>query len=221
MEKKSCPQKQMLSVYIDGCLPSPWKEKMELHIKACPECGKSLQIYQATSDFLHSEMESNEEISRMEHAKSRILAKIISKTNGKHENILRAAADCSDSAESRTKKRTFLSRSVELPVPFAAAAAAVFVLTISMLMLRQNPSETFTQQDISPAIIPVGYEQQAVEHFSDAKDINEVLNYLDNDDSSNIVFIKLPERKNFNRWGEPKIIKAADYSGGATGTTAK
>jgi len=44
-----CPDRQLLSVYFDGELPSPWKEKMEAHIAGCPACGRRLEEYRRAS----------------------------------------------------------------------------------------------------------------------------------------------------------------------------
>jgi anti-sigma factor RsiW len=48
-----CPDRQILSVYLDEELPSPWKEKMEAHVSSCAECQAVLEKYQAVS-FLAS-----------------------------------------------------------------------------------------------------------------------------------------------------------------------
>ena len=44
-------------------------------------------------------------------------------------------------------------------------------------------------------------------------DLNGVLQYLGNDDSPDIMIIRLPESRSFMSSGEPAIIRAADYSG--------
>jgi hypothetical protein len=43
-------------------------------------------------------------------------------------------------------------------------------------------------------------------------DMNGVLQYLGNQDTADIMIIRLPESRNFSSSGEPTIIKAADYS---------
>ena len=42
---KTCPDRQMLSVYLDGELPSPWREKLESHVSGCPECAARIEAY--------------------------------------------------------------------------------------------------------------------------------------------------------------------------------
>ena len=39
----------MLSVYLDGELPSPWKEKLEEHVSGCPECAGRIGAYKSAA----------------------------------------------------------------------------------------------------------------------------------------------------------------------------
>lgn len=41
--------------------------------------------------------------------------------------------------------------------------------------------------------------------------MNDVLQFLENDGDSNIVIIKLPESKSFNRYGEPRLLNASEH----------
>jgi hypothetical protein len=47
-----------------------------------------------------------------------------------------------------------------------------------------------------------------------AADLNGIWQYLGDDDSADIVIIRLPESRSFTSFGEPAIMRAADYSGG-------
>ena len=40
-----CPDRQILSAYFDDEVPSPWKEKLTLHVAECRECAKVLESY--------------------------------------------------------------------------------------------------------------------------------------------------------------------------------
>ena len=40
-----CPDSQIISLYYDEELPSPWKEKMEAHLEACASCRAVLAGY--------------------------------------------------------------------------------------------------------------------------------------------------------------------------------
>ncbi|GHV79775.1 hypothetical protein AGMMS49944_15660 [Spirochaetia bacterium] len=45
-----CPDPQMLSLYYDGELPSPWKEKLEAHLAECSPCRNHLEQFRLLSD---------------------------------------------------------------------------------------------------------------------------------------------------------------------------
>ncbi len=41
----TCPDSDLFSAYIDGEVPSPWKEKLEFHLSSCLECKKRTERY--------------------------------------------------------------------------------------------------------------------------------------------------------------------------------
>ena len=47
-----CPDKQLLSAYCDGEVPSPWKEKITLHLKECAVCRGQVSRYRALGAVL-------------------------------------------------------------------------------------------------------------------------------------------------------------------------
>ena len=34
-----CPDRGLLSAYVDGEVPSPWKERLAAHLSECPSCA--------------------------------------------------------------------------------------------------------------------------------------------------------------------------------------
>jgi hypothetical protein len=74
-----------------------------------------------------------------------------------------------------------------------------------MLLARRTPVKAPQEGALAAAI-----EMQAI---IPASDMNGVLQYLGNTDTADIVIIRLPESKSFMSFGEPAIIRAADYSG--------
>jgi len=46
-----CPEPQLLSIYMDGELPSPWKEKMEAHLRECPECAQRYKNFRRLQEM--------------------------------------------------------------------------------------------------------------------------------------------------------------------------
>jgi hypothetical protein len=184
-----CPDYHILSVYFDGELPSPWKEKMETHLGSCPKCRAQLEQFRRCSTVLKGAVEP--EIGRMESAKDRIW-----------ENLTRL-----DIEKWRpNRERNLWYRRVSIPFPAAAAAVAILFIAFILTLTRQWGSvppqqDTMTTTGITDmqGIVPVS-------------NMHDVLQYLGNQDSTDIVIIRLPESKSFPSAGEPTILKAADYS---------
>jgi hypothetical protein len=199
---KMCPDKQFLSVYYDGELPSPWKERMERHLETCSECRKRIDIYRETSCLI----KDGEAADVMETVKGRIWRRI---TAGGivREPFLTVPPH---------GRRRFLPPRISQAVASAAAGAAVAVAVICIMLLvtgRRNDAGAVAAGDntenFAGMAVSSDYELNIPEI---APDMHELIRYLENDDSSNIVIIRLPERKKFSRYGEPAFINAADYN---------
>ena len=183
-----CPDRQLLSVYFDGELPSPWKEKMAAHIAGCPACARRLQAYRRVS-LGKAAGEGNAEL---ESARERVWQKLAQRTGS---GVSRAA---------------MWRRRVSIPLPAAAATAAAAILLVIALaflvVLRVTNAENISGMTLAseaeldtPGVIPVS-------------NMEDVLQYLGSRDNGEILIIRLPESRNFVNYGEPAIIKAADYS---------
>ncbi|MDR0511540.1 MAG: zf-HC2 domain-containing protein, partial [Treponema sp.] len=46
-----CPDRQIVSLYLDGELPSPWREKMEAHLDSCQQCSCALAKYRTLGNI--------------------------------------------------------------------------------------------------------------------------------------------------------------------------
>jgi len=201
----SCPDRQLLSVYFDGEMPSPWKEKMESHIAGCTQCARRLEKYRRASLTAAGGLADGPE---MESARERVWQKLEQRTGADAYSM--PAAQRGRAALPATMPRAVWRRSVSIPLPAAAAtAAAAIILLIALaflLALRVTGTEgmsgmTFASEaEIdAPGIIPVS-------------DMEDVLQYLGSRDNGEIIILRLPESRNFVNYGEPAIIKAADYS---------
>lgn len=106
----TCPDSDLFSAYVDGEIPSPWKEKLEAHIASCQECAERTERY----DHLHHLLAgSGEKISLdLEASYTRLMA--------------RRSAQVS---RNREKPFSWVSGSIRLPVP-AMAALFMFALLI-------------------------------------------------------------------------------------------
>ena len=184
-----CPHHEILSVYYDRELPSPWKEKMEAHLGACPECRTRLEQYRAFSPERGEPPYSD---AAVEAAKERVWRNLSPRVQ---EGAVRIGAQA---------RSPLGRRSVSLPLPVAAAAAAVILALAVMLTnrlsgpVRQDPPIADARELDIQGIIPVS-------------GMNDILQYLGNEGPDDMVIIHLPESRRFTAFGEPVIVKEADY----------
>jgi hypothetical protein len=201
---KMCPDKQFLSVYFDGELPSPWKERMEQHLETCSECRKNLEFYEKMSGCLNVDGEAEAftkapEAAVIEAASDRVWERLDHRR--RHEG---------------GKLRRFLPAHQALTAAVAGAIAATAIICF-LLLFSQGQNRNNNVPELAGAsgnfsgIVSGDYELDTTDIIP-ASNMNDVLRYLESEDTSNIVIIKLPERKKFSRYGEPAFINAADYS---------
>jgi len=216
---KVCPDHQLLSVYYDGELPSPWREKMESHIAGCSACAGRLEAYRRVSLGKTADGEGD---AGLEAARERVWKKLEAVVDSPAigrpvEDRPRTAADASPAGPQKRARAVRAGaaglpvwrRSVSIPLPAAAAAAAVFVLLVALaflLVLRVPSTEGISGMAFAsetdfeaPGIIP-------------ASNMEDVLQYLGGRDNGDIIILRLPESRSFVNYSEPAIIKAADYS---------
>jgi len=138
----------------------------------------------------------------MEAARERVWQKLEPIENDRH-----TGSDAYPPARTRTVRwgGGVWRRSVSIPLP-AAAAILLLIALAFLLLLRGMGTEgmsgmTFASEAEldAPDVIPVS-------------DMEDVLQYLGSRDSGDIIILRLPESRNFVNYGEPAIIKAADYS---------
>jgi len=190
-----CPERMWLSVYYDNEMESPWKEKMEAHIAGCADCAKQLAAYKEISLSLENAAGD----AREEEARLRVLQKL--ETSGPYRAY----------KYPRLRGPSVWKRRVSIPVP-AAAAAAVFMLTaIAFLWNRGSQAKPDTSN------MAIAAETEIIPDIIPLSGTDNVLQYLGSTDTGDILILRLPESRNFASYGEPTMIKAADYSRNAPG----
>ncbi|HOT62647.1 MAG TPA: zf-HC2 domain-containing protein, partial [Treponemataceae bacterium] len=50
----TCPDQDLYSAYVDGEVPSPWKEKLEAHASKCPTCRRAVERFASVSALVRS-----------------------------------------------------------------------------------------------------------------------------------------------------------------------
>jgi anti-sigma-K factor RskA len=182
-----CPDRQLLSVYLDGELPSPWKEKMERHLASCPRCRETLDAWRKMPLRL-------EETLDIEEAQERVWER------------LGQAAGPGRVSQWKPLPVSLWRRKVPLPFTAALAAAAAALAIVFTTILVKQPGNIPSIGE-SPALAEIDMNVQDIVPVSD---MNSVLRYLESTDNGDIMIIRLPESRKFVNAGEPMIIKA-DY----------
>jgi anti-sigma factor RsiW len=181
-----CPDRQLLSVYLDGELPSPWKEKLEAHLAFCAECASQLEQFRECSSRLQ------EDVLDFVNAKDRVF-----------QNLSPALS---------VPRPILWRRSISLPLPAAVAAAAIFVVAFIFALSRPFVPQAAPASVM--ASVDSEMESGVQNIIVPASDMTGILRYLGQQDGSEYMIITLPEGRNFISTGEPLIIKAADYTRG-------
>ena len=190
--KQECSFGQWLSLYYDGEMDPQYKQKMENHIAGCADCARQLAAYKNISLSL-----APVEDKLTEEARQRVLQKL--ETSGMYSSHTTPMAW-------RGGASPIWKRRVSIPVP--AAAAIVFMLiALALLWVRRAPVRfepanmaITAETEIIPDILPIS-----------GSGMESVLQYLGGNDTGEIIILRLPESRNFASYGEPAIIKAADY----------
>jgi anti-sigma factor RsiW len=192
-----CPDPQLLSIYVDGELPSPWKEKMDVHLRDCPACREKFENFKQLHELVNintSAKKTSE--AEIQESKERIWRKI------------------------EAKKRfvpypRIWQRRISISLP--AAAAAIIIIALAAIFIsggRQILNNGLAGKKASSderANFILAAEEEIPGIIPAATDLSGVLQYL-GADGSDIIILRLPESRNFSRAGDPAIIRAADYS---------
>ena len=173
-----CPDLQIMSIYFDGELDSPWKEKYEKHLDDCPSCRKHLEAYRLSRQKLSGASR------KLEQSLEEAMERVWEKTNFTVK-----------------QKRRFWAGSITVPIPVAAAAGLVMAIALAAIAALRQPV-TVSEPQLA------GLEMQEMIPVSD---MASFFQYLGDDNSADMVIIRLPDTT-FKNAGEPRMIRAADYS---------
>jgi anti-sigma factor RsiW len=186
--RQECSFRQWISIYYDGEMDSHYKKEMENHIEGCADCAKQLAAYRNISNSL---VPAEDELP--EEAQRRVLQKL--ETSGVYSGY----------GNRPVWGPPIWKRRVSIPIP--AAAAVVFMLiALALLWITRSPGK------IQPVNMAITAETETIPGILPVSGMENVLQYLDGNDAGEIIILRLPESRKFASYGEPAIIKAADYS---------
>jgi hypothetical protein len=187
-----CPDRDLISAYTDGEVPSPWRERLEEHIASCSDCAALAASYADLSASLRAEAESGE-VAALARGRARLDALLAEMPASPFPRAVPRFAGL----------RAALGRSVALPLPFAAAVALLVLVlggATTMLALRHDRGSPM-QQIASGEIDP---------HLAKPASMDELLRYLNSNDGQVQLTINLPPGANFGSAGKPVIMRSND-----------
>jgi len=196
-----CPDRQIISLYFDGELPSPWKEKMVAHLSDCPQCQSVLAGYRNLGGSLGKLRDET-----IETAQDRVWKKITAPELVITGRSGRVSAKRTLSRRMIATKRVW-NRRITLPLPAAAAAALVVFIAFFALIGVRGGNQPLPQHPV--AAMNIGFDDYAMIPIHDMSDI---IRYLSIQETADFMVIRLPEHRSFSRAGQPALINAADYS---------
>ena len=151
----TCPNKDLLSAYIDGELAFPWKETIERHLQECSACNRVYGEYATVNRYMQGLSAGTA------FDTDASFAKLLAKRN----TVLQVKSQTQKKRLILNSVERWLYASVRIPLPAAAAAVLLFVLMPLVLFFKiESTVNTVTaaQPSFTP-IIPVSIEKPIAE----------------------------------------------------------
>lgn len=182
----NCPNPDLLSAFFDGEVQSPWSEKIQEHIETCHRCQQAFGRLDSLRRALLADAEPPVE-DPLERTRERL-------------HSLR-------SARLRRRRRRLWRMRISMPVP---AIAAMFVVFLGMggllVFLTTRPNFPFMSIKRQPSGVT------EVQVAAPIEDLEKLLKSLDQEPGNEQIIITLPEDTEFLHFGEPKMLRADEYS---------
>lgn len=131
----TCPDSDLFSAFADGEVPSPWKEKLEAHINACPTCRHRTLRYSAQHALFQTGLPTLTE-ERLEASFSRLSAK--------RSSLLMTLKD-----KPNNPYLAWAQSSVKIPVTALAAMLLVAIFFPVYFTLKNTQSQHQAQSGLT------------------------------------------------------------------------
>jgi hypothetical protein len=187
-----CPDASLLSAYVDGEVPSPWKERIEEHLASCPACSARVAGYRGLAAALAEG--GLDEAAAVARVRARLGAAL------DRPLVPASPARKAEGPMDFASKPALWRRSVSLPLPAAAAAAIAMVFLAgiaasSLFRPAHSPVQTLAAAEIKPT-------------KTQPENMEALISYLQSQDAQVSLTIQLPSGATFDGSGKPLVVKA-------------
>lgn len=174
-----CPDETLLTAYVDDEVPSPWKERIEMHLEQCGRCRDRVAQYRALKAALQAADAIDD--AQLQEAAQRIQVSL----DDRLVNLSRAPrrnAALEKFLERYPHLAMFNSRRISVPLPVLAASLLLFVffagLAFGLFGWRRNVGQALALSTKLPA--------------ASSANIESLVSMLSQADPSQFVTIKAP-----------------------------
>jgi anti-sigma factor RsiW len=178
-----CPDREILSAWLDGEIETPWDRALEEHVSSCPDCRARLERLEAVR---RSMLEAP--VPDWRPAMERVRSSLVSR------------------GLAQEKTAPVWRRRIALPVPLAAAAVVLVMVLASALAVSVVRSRygmvRITRQGSSGTEIRIA---------APVSDLASLLRSVDKDTGSLEDVITLPKDVQLVPVGEPRMGKEAEF----------
>lgn len=184
-----CPDRELLSAWLDGEVPSPWRETLERHVRACAACTGAVESMDRTRKLFAAEAEALG--TSVEAAKARVAGRL-----------------ASVSIRQPVRLYAFSGRRLSVPAPLAAAAAvAIVALGIALAASGRRNADLR---------LAIRRSTEATSVATSGMGIESVIDFISKQNSAVNINITLPAEAFGMNAGEPLIVREADYQAGSS-----
>lgn len=192
-----CPEPGLISAYVDGEVPSPWKERIASHLEQCSDCAARAARYAK----LHAALSSGDESLDVDASVARVSARLAGRLDGVSGSLSGLGRS---SAPSISPRPNLWARSIRLPMPLVAAAALALVFLAGLAasgLVRgpRTPVQTLAATEIAPS-------------SSKQANMETLIHYLESQNAQVNLTIQLPSGASFDSTGKPVVVRASDAS---------
>jgi anti-sigma factor RsiW len=178
-----CPDREVLSAWLDGEVESPWDRALEEHVRSCPDCRARLERLEAVRRSL---LESP--VPDWRPAMERVRSSLVSRGLAQEKTV------------------PVWRRRVSLPVPLAVAAGLLVMLLAGALAVSVVRS-SFGMVRITRH----GSSGTEIRIAAPVSDLESLLRSVDKDTASPEDVITLPKDVQLLPVGEPRMGKEAEF----------